>query len=65
MSCKITKAGRNPYGDVLSAVLIVAGLTRPARFSDDSVVLLIKDEALPPAIVSKLTLIRASRNYHQ
>lgn len=48
ISCKITKAGRNPYGEVLSAVLTVAGLTRPARFSDDSAVLLIKDEALPP-----------------
>ena len=47
LSCKITRTGRNPYGEVSSAVLTVMGLTRPARLSDDSAVLPTKEESYP------------------
>lgn len=47
LSCKVEKTGRNPYGEVSSVILTVAGLAQSATFLVDSAAPSTKGESQP------------------
>ncbi|KAI1416501.1 HET-domain-containing protein [Hypoxylon sp. FL1857] len=60
VSREVNTKGRNPYGEVLSAILIVEGMLRPARVSEFATVY--RDTTMPPSFEVEIDSMSQGNN---